>query len=131
MKDIVDKKGHADDFLICSSATSTEEIGNDTHWGTKKILDEMCVPYTKRRAVQLKKSDYEKYDYIIGMDSANIRNINRILGVDHDAKVYKLLSFADIERDVADPWYTRDFEATYRDIFLGCNALYKKIKIER
>lgn len=93
MKDIVKKSGCENDFLIRSSATSTEEIGNDTHWGTKKILDEMNVPYTKRQAVQLTKSDYDKYDFIIGMDSANMRNINRIIGYDKDNKTHKLLSF--------------------------------------
>lgn len=128
MKDIVRRNGCENDFLICSSATSTEEIGNDTHWGTKKILDEMKISYTKRRAVQLKKSDYEKYDFIIGMDSANIRNINRIIGSDSLNKVYKLLQFANIDRDVADPWYTRDFKATYDDVSLGCQRLFKYIK---
>ncbi len=128
MKDIVKKNKCEKDFLICSSATSTEEIGNDTHWGTKKILDELGISYTKRQAVQLKKSDYEKFDYIIGMDSANMRNINRIVGYDKDNKLYKLLSFAHIDRDVADPWYTRDFETTYEDISLGCLKLFEQIK---
>lgn len=128
MKDIVNKHGCANDFFISSCATSTEEIGNDTHWGTKKILDEMNVPYTKRQAVQLKKSDYDKYDYIIGMDSANMQNINRIIGYDKDGKVRKLLSFANISRDVADPWYTRDFKATYDDVLLGCTKLYEHIR---
>ncbi len=128
MKDIVRKNGCENGFLICSSATSTEEIGNDTHWGTKKILDEMKIPYSKRQAVQLKKSDYEKYDFIIGMDSANIRNINRIIGFDSMNKVYKLLQFANIDRDVADPWYTRDFKATYDDVSLGCQRLFEYIK---
>ena len=91
MKDIVKNNGMENDFLICSSATSTEEIGSDTHWGTKKILDERGVSYTKRQAVQFTKSDYEKYDYIIGMDSANMRNINRIIGYDKDNKTHKLL----------------------------------------
>ena len=127
MKDIVKKNGMENDFLICSSATSTEEIGNDTHWGTKKILDEMGIPYTKRQAVQLKKSDYEKYDFIIGMDSANMRNINRISGYDKDNKIHKLLSFAHIDRDVADPWYSGDFETCYNDIYEGCCALLEKL----
>lgn len=128
MKNIVRKNSFENDFLICSSATSTEEIGSDTHWGTKKILDEMKIPYSKRKAVQLKKSDYEKYDFIIGMDSANIRNINRIIGFDSQNKVYKLLQFANIDRDVADPWYTRDFKATYDDVSLGCQRLFEYIK---
>ncbi len=131
MKDIVRKNNCADNFLICSSATSTEEIGNDTHYGTKKILDKEGIPYTERQAVQLKKSDGEKYDFIIGMDSANIKNIHKIIGDDYSDKVYKLLRFTGSNRDVADPWYTRNFEATYKDILLGCKALYDKIKTER
>ncbi len=130
MKDIVKKNNSEKEFIICSSATSTEEIGSDTHWGTKQILDEMCIPYTKRQAVQLTKSDYENFDFIIGMDSANIRNINRIIGEDIGNKVYKLLEFANIDRDVADPWYTRDFKTTYNDVLLGCTSLFKKIKTE-
>ncbi len=130
MKNIVKKDGNENDFYICSSATSTEEIGNDTHYGTKRILDEMGIPYTKRQAIQFRKTDYEKYDFIIGMDSANIRNINRITGNDKDNKVYKLLEFAGINRDVADPWYTGDFRATYNDVLLGCKCLYAKIKTE-
>ena len=128
MKDIVKKNNCESEFLIRSSATSTEEIGNDTHWGTKKILDEMRIPYTKRQAVQLTKSDYEKYDFIIGMDSANMRNINRIVGYDKENKIHKLLSFAHIDRDVADPWYTRDFATTYDDVLLGCTRLFEFIK---
>ncbi len=130
MKDIVKKNNCENEFYICSSATSTEEIGNDTHWGTKKVLDEMGIPYTKRQAVQLKKSDYEKYDFIIGMDSANMRNINRIICYDKDNKLHKLLSFANIDRDVADPWYTRDFTTTYNDVSLGCQKLFEYIKNE-
>lgn len=127
MKDIVKKNGMENDFIICSSATSTEEIGSDTHWGTKKILDEMGISYTKRQAVQLKKSDYEYYDFIIGMDSANMRNINRIIGYDKDNKIHKLLNFANMDRDVADPWYTRDFKTTYDDVLLGCTRLFDYI----
>lgn len=127
MKDIVKKNGFEKDFIVCSSATSTEEIGSDIHWGTKKVLDENKIMYTKRKAVQLIKSDYEKYDYIIGMDSANIRNILNICGGDPQNKVYKLLEFADISRDVADPWYTRDFNTTFNDVLLGCTKLYDKI----
>lgn len=127
MKHIVKQNYMENDFLICSSATSTEEIGSDTHWGTKQILDEMGISYTKRQAVQLKKSDYENFDFIIGMDSANMRNINRIIGYDKDNKIHKLLSFAHQDRDVADPWYTRDFRTTYNDVNLGCNKLFEYI----
>ena len=93
----------------------------------KQILDEMGIPYTKSQAVQLKKSDYDKYDFIIGMDSANMRNINRIIGYDKDNKIRKLLTFAHQDRDVADPWYTRDFKTTYDDVLLGCTRLFEYI----
>ncbi len=128
MKDIVKKNNRTNEYLIQSGATSTEEIGNDTHWGTKQILDEMNIPYTKRCAVQLKKSDYDKFDFIIGMDSANMRNINIIIGYDKNNKIHKLLSFAHIDRDVADPWYTRDFRTTYNDIELGCRKLFEYLE---
>ena len=83
-----------------------------------------------KTSVQLKKSDYEKYDYFIGMDTANIRNMNRIFGNDKDEKIYKLLTFAGRGDDVADPWYSRDFETTYRDIDEGCCGLIKHIMEE-
>ncbi len=131
MKDIVKKNGNENEFYICSSATSTEEIGNDTHYGTKNILDEMNISYTKRQAVQLKKSDYENFDFIIGMDNANMRNINRIIGYDKENKIHKLLSFANDNRDVDDPWYTRDFRTTFNDIELGCRKLFEYITSKR
>ena len=106
-----------------SSATSTEEIGNDIHYGTKRILDKYGIPYTRREAVQLTYLDYQKYDLFVGMDSANIRNMLRIFGSDPDNKIIKLLDLTDLGGDVADPWYTGNFEATYRDITKGCEAL--------
>ncbi len=127
MKNIVKNAGVSNEFLICSSATSREEIGSDTYYGTKRILDKMGIPYTKRQAVQITKADYEKYDLIIGMDSYNIRNILRITGGDPKNKVGLLLHYAGVDRDVADPWYTGDFDTTYQDILRGCNALFKKI----
>lgn len=128
MKDIVGKNNRDKDFLICSSATSYEEIGNDTYYGTKAILDKYKIPYTPRKAVRLTREDCEKFDYIIGMDSANVRNIKNICGSENTGKVYKLLEFTNNGADVADPWYTRDFEATYRDVKAGCTALFEKLK---
>ena len=89
-----------------SSATSTEEIGNDIHYGTKRILDKYAIPYRRREATQLTRSDYNRYDLFVGMDSANIRNMLRIFGSDPDSKVVKLLDLTDRHGDVADPWYT-------------------------
>ena len=112
-------------FEISSAATSREEIGNPPHYGTVKKLREVGISVVPHRAVQMTKEDYEYYDYLIGMDSANIRNMTRIAGGDNAHKIYKLLDFAGINRDVADPWYTDDFDATYRDSVIGCEALLK------
>ena len=121
--DMVRKRGLADKMLAYSSATSTEEIGNDIHRGTRRILEKYGIPYRRREAVQLTRSDYADYDLIVGMDSYNIRNMLRILGSDPDGKVVRLLDLTSRSGDVADPWYTGDFEATYRDVREGCEAL--------
>lgn len=130
LKDIVNKMGKADEFYIESCATSTEEIGNDIHRGTKEVLHRHNIPFSKRAARQITKSDYEKFDYIIGMDEYNIKNLNRMSGEDKDGKIYKLLDFTASPRDVADPWYTGDFDKTYTDIFNGCTAFINKILIK-
>ena len=124
---MVKKQGLSDKMIAVSSATSTEEIGNDTHYGTKRILDKYEIPYKRREATQLLRSDYAKYDLFVGMDSANIRNMHRIFGSDPDSKIVKLLDLTDRGGDVADPWYTGNFEATYRDVTYGCEALILKI----
>ena len=123
------KENHLEDkFYINSAATSREEIGNGPHYGTVGKLRQVGIPVIPHRAVQMTKADYDKYDYLIGMDTANIRNMNRIAGGDPDEKIYKLLTFAGSGRDVADPWYTGDFEATYDDVITGCNAFLKMLK---
>lgn len=111
------------EFYIDSMATSTEEIGNPPHRGTVKKLQEVGIPLVPHRAKQITWSDYEKFDYIIGMDDWNIRNLKRMLKNDPDGKVNKLLSFAGSDRDIADPWYTGDFEATYQDVLEGCEGV--------
>lgn len=123
MKELVRQRGIADLFYIASAATSREEIGNDTHWGTKEKLREQGIPFTKRKAVQITKADYEAYDYIVGFDRENDYEIRRICGPDDDGKVYSLLSFAGLDREVADPWYTGNFDKTYGDVDMGCRAL--------
>ncbi len=128
LKDMVKKAGLADQFEIASAATSTEEIGNPVHRGTRNKLRQVGISVDGKRAVQLQKSDYGKYDYLIGMDEWNIRNMLRILGGDPEGKVHKMLEFAGSARDVADPWYTGDFEATYRDVVDGCEGLIKVLK---
>ncbi len=131
------KKRHMDHlFEIYSAATSREEIGNGPHYGTVNKLRQMGIPVVPHRAVQMTRADYDYYDYLIGMDTANIRNMNRIADGDPEGKIYKLLSFAEYEknqqlvagRDVADPWYTGDFEATYRDVVAGCEGFLEFIK---
>ena len=129
--DLVNKKGLADIFYINSAATSREEIGNGVHYGTVNQLRKVGVPVIPHRAVQMTKADYDCYDYLIGMDTANIRNMNRIVGSDQEGKIYKLLSFAGSGRDVADPWYTGDFATTYDDVLAGCKGLLEQIVREK
>lgn len=127
-QDMVNKAGLTDSFEIDSAATSTEEIGNPPHHGTTAELRKHSIPVVPHRARQLTKADAKHFDYLIGMDTANIRNMRRMTGADD--KIYKLLAFADIGRDVADPWYTGDFAATYADVTLGCKMLLEKLKEE-
>ncbi len=127
MADMVKRAGLDRDICVASAATSTEEIGNDIHHGTKRILDKYGIPYRRREATQLTRLDYEKYDLIVGMDSANVRNMHRLFGGDPDGKIIKLLDGID-GADVADPWYTGNFEITYRDICRGCSVLLEKYK---
>ena len=115
-------------FEINSAATSREEIGNDPHYGTVNKLRQVGIPVVPHRAVQMTVKDYEYYDYLIGMDTANIRNMNRIAGGDPEGKIYKLLSFAGSGRDVADPWYTGDFDATYSDVTEGLEGFLTFLK---
>ena len=123
LKDMATKRGIADHFHIESAATSTEEIwgnvGNPVHPGTKKKLAEHGISCEGKRAVQVTKADYARYDYLICMDSMNLRNLARICGRDKDEKIYRLLDFTDDKRDVADPWYTGNFDKTYDDIVKG------------
>lgn len=127
-KDMVKKAGMADDFYIASAATSTEEIGNPPHRGTKAVLNRLGISTEGKYAVQITASDYDKYDFIIGMDSANIRNMYRFFGNDREHKIYKLLEFADLSRDVDDPWYTGRFETTYKDVLTGCEGFLRFLK---
>ena len=128
LRDIVKKQGLEKEFYIKSSATSNEEIGNDIHYGTRDKLIQKGISFEKRKAVKLKAEDYKKYDYIIGMERLNIINIKRIVGEDINNKIYKLLDFSDKPRDIADPWYTRNFEITFNDIVEGCNVFFKYLK---
>lgn len=123
MEDLVRRAGREGEFLIDSAATSTEEIGNPPHHGTVGKLREVGVPVGSHRARQVRRSEYDGWDHIIYMDAANARGLRRILGGDPEGKVSRLLDWAGCPRDVADPWYTGDFDATYRDVLAGCEAL--------
>lgn len=127
MKEIVRAAGKSAEFQIESAATSLEEIGNDTHYGTRQILDMHKIPYTRRAARRLTKADYDKYDLLIGMDDENMYYMERILGGDPQNKIHKLLEFCGSAREVADPWYTGNFTETYADVDAGCRALFEKL----
>lgn len=121
-RDMVQRKGLSDQFYIASAATSSEEIGNPVHYGTTNKLKKYGISTKGKYAVQLKRKDYQEYDYILGMENQNIRNIDRIVGSDPEHKVYKLLDFSGNPRDIADPWFTGNFDRTYDDILEGCEG---------
>lgn len=125
--DLVERAGRSGEFLIDSAATSREEIGNPPHHGTVRKLREVGVPVLEHRARQIARGEYSNWDHIVYMDANNERNLMRILEGDPEGKCRKLLSFAGSDRDVADPWYTGDFDATYCDVLAGCRALLKAI----
>lgn len=122
-RDMVRRAGWEARFEIASAATSTEEIGNDVHFGTRDRLRRAGVDCPRRQARQMTRTDYREYDLLVGMDRQNLRNMQRIAGGDPEEKMSLLLSHAGMQRDVADPWYTGDFDATYRDVVTGCAAL--------
>ncbi len=128
MKDMVQKAGVADDFLIASAATSAEEIGNPVHRGTRTRLAREGISTAGKYARQMTRRDYEEYDYLIGMDRWNLRSMERIVGSDREGKLSLLLDYTDRAGDeIADPWYTGNFDETYDDIVEGCSALLKKL----
>ena len=133
-KFLVKERGLDDEFIIRSSATSTEEIwngiGNPIYPPAAEELKRRGSPFEKRRAVQLKREDLNDYDLFVGMDSANIRNMHRILGEGADGRIVKLMELTPRGGDVADPWYSDRFDIAYRDIYEGCLALLDKVLIE-
>lgn len=128
MKYIVKKAGAEKEILISSSATSYEEIGNDVHYGTKSVLSLHNIPFSPRQAVRFTYDDYKNYDLVLLMDKTNLRNIKQIVPNDTDGKIKLLLEFAGENASIADPWYTGEFETTYRDIKRGCDALLEFLK---
>ena len=129
LKKMVKEKGLADEFEIASAATSTEEIGNPVYPPAKRKLKEHGIDCSGKYAVQLKRSDYDRYDYFLCMDNRNIQNTLRIFGSDPEGKVSLLLSYCGERREVADPWYTDDFDTAYDDIWRGCRAFLEKLEV--
>ena len=127
LKDMIEQHHKSAQFHIASAATSTEEIGNPVHYGTRNILRQHGISAVGKYARQMTRKDYDEYDYLIGMDQWNIRNMLRITGGDPKQKICRLLDFTDHPRDIADPWYTGDFETTYADVVEGCQALCRKL----
>ncbi|MDY4829831.1 MAG: low molecular weight protein-tyrosine-phosphatase [Campylobacter sp.] len=126
LKDLA-KKARRDDLIIASAGTSAEELGRDTHHGTKKELKAHNIEFCSRHARQVAKNEYENWDIFVVMDSANKRNLERIFGGDPQGKIAKMMSFVGSGADVADPWYTGNFELTFSDIYKACKALLEQI----
>ena len=128
MKDLVAKAGRADQFEIASAATSTEELGNPVHPGTRRQLALHGISCEGKRARQVTRADYDRYDMLICADSNNIRNLRRITGGDPDGKISLVLDHTSRPgRDVADPWYSGDFETTWNDVSEGCSGLLREL----
>ena len=127
MKNLVKKAGLESQFHIESAATSTEELGNPVYPPARRKLKEHGIDCSGKTARQLTRADYDRYDLLIGMDSANLRNMHRICGEDAEEKTHLLMDFTARPGDVADPWYTRDFEVTWRDVLEGCQGLFESI----
>ena len=128
MKYLVEQKGLAGEFYIDSAATSTEELGNDVHPGTRRKLAQVGIPCGSHRARQLRRDEYDKFDLLIGMDAANLRNMYRMLGGDPEGKIHSLLDYAGrAGESIADPWYTGNFDATWRDVTEGCAGLLDEL----
>ncbi len=130
-QDMINKNGLATQFHIDSAATSREEIGNGPHYGTVRKMQEVGIPILPHRAVQMTKKDYREYDYLIGMDDWNIRNMTRIAGGDPEGKIHMLLEFSDNPRAIADPWYTGNFDRTYEDVVEGCQSFLEYLQKTR
>lgn len=120
--DLIKKRKISHKFRVDSAGTSTEELGNPVHPGTVEILENKNIPMVQRRAVQLKKKDYKKYDWLLCMDEMNVKNTLKIIGSDPENKIKKLLDFSNQPRDIADPWFTGNFDQTYEDILEGCEG---------
>ncbi len=129
MKQMVREAGLEEQFEIASAATSTEELGNDIYPPVKRLLHEKGIPCKGHRAHQITRNEYAHYDHIIVMDNYNIRNLERVVGPDKDHKVSRLRDFTDSPGEIADPWYTGEFNLTYRQVTESCRALLEKLTL--
>ncbi|MBQ3288567.1 MAG: low molecular weight phosphotyrosine protein phosphatase [Kiritimatiellae bacterium] len=127
MKDMLAKAGLSG-VTVESAALHTDELGNDIHSGTRRELTKHGIPFSPRRAWLLSSGKLREYDLVVGMDAANMRDLRRLAGPADAQKLRRLLDFAGVDRDIADPWYTGDFEATYADIVAGCSALLETLR---
>ena len=127
MKDLVKKAGREDEYYIESAATSTEELGNEVYPPAKRKLAEHDISCKGKTARQLTRRDYDRFDLLIGMDEWNIRNMTRMCGGDPEGKICMLMDYTQRPGEVADPWYTGDFEATWRDVLEGCQGLLERM----
>lgn len=130
MKDLVQREGLAKEFEIASAATSTEELGNPVYPPARRKLAEHGINCHGKYARQMWGNDYAYYDLLIGMDQKNLRNMKRICGGDEEDKIHSLMEYTEHPRDVADPWYTRDFDATWHDVEEGCQKLLEYLRSE-
>ena len=127
MKDLVEKTGLQGQFYIESAATSTEEIGNEVYPPARRKLAEHGISCKGKTARQMTRADYDRFDLLIGMDTSNIRNMKRICGDDPEGKIHQLMDYTDRPGDVADPWYTGDFDTTWQDVSEGCRGLLSSL----
>ncbi|MDB1867665.1 low molecular weight protein-tyrosine-phosphatase [Collinsella aerofaciens] len=125
--ELVRRAGRESEFVIDSAATSTEEIGNPPHHGTVEKLAEVGIPVVPHRARQVRREEYDHWDRIVYMDAENARGLRRIFRSDPTGKISRLLDWTDCPGDVADPWYTGNFDATYRDVLNGCTAMLEQL----
>lgn len=128
MEWLVEQRGLKEKYYIDSKATSTEELGNPPYPPARRKMQQEGIPMHSHQASQISRSDYGKFDWIIGMDDANIRNMTRIFGGDPDNKIYKLREFTGSSDDIADPWYTGNFDITYDQVLAGCSALLDRLE---
>lgn len=128
-KDLVEKNGISDKFYIESAATSSEEIGNPVYYAAKEMLNNAGISCERKVSRQIVEDDYDKFDYIIGMETSNITAMKKVFGDDKEGKIHRLLDFTSKPSDIEDPWYTRNFDKVYEQILSGCTAFFDLCRV--